>query len=89
MAHFGVVGPTRAGDCLTCWSSTMKISVLLDHHDGRTTTIDTHVLKMAEDLDRRLGDVLVVVRRAGLPEILQLGDRPSLDLVKDRLVVHD
>jgi hypothetical protein len=67
----------------------MKISVLLDHHDGRTTTIDTHVLKMAEDLDRRLGDVLVVVRRAGLPEILQLGDRPSLDLVKDRLVVHD
>jgi hypothetical protein len=29
------------------------------------------------------------VRRAGLPEILQLADRPSLDLVEDRLVVHD
>ena len=28
--------------------------------------------RMAEDLDRRLGDMLVVVRRTGLPEILQL-----------------
>lgn len=28
--------------------------------------------RMAENLDRRLGDMLVVVRRASLPEILQL-----------------
>ena len=28
--------------------------------------------RMAQDLDRRLGDVLVIVRRAGLPQVLQL-----------------
>jgi hypothetical protein len=28
--------------------------------------------RMPQDLDRRLGDVLVIVRRASLPQILQL-----------------
>src|SRR5262245_58361540 len=28
--------------------------------------------RMAQDLHRRLGDVLIIVRRAGLPQVLQL-----------------
>jgi hypothetical protein len=55
----------------------------------RVVAIGDPADRMAEDLDRRLGDMLVVVRRSGLPEILQLADRPSRDLVEDRLVVQD
>ena len=35
---------------------------------GVVTIADT-ADRMAEDLDRRLGDMLVIVRRTGLPEI--------------------
>jgi hypothetical protein len=38
----------------------------------RVVAIGDPADRLAEDLDRRLGDVLVVVRRAGLSQVLQL-----------------